>query len=72
MRTGNISIPQLLTTLLAVSAKSREQTPLTKMVKLMTDITKLDKYIRIGNIGDDIADDNVDDVEDEVISDSSV
>jgi len=38
----------------------------------LKDIAKLDKYIRIGNIGDDIADDNVDDVEDEVISDSSV
>ena len=41
MRTGNISIPQLLTTLLAISAKSREQTPLTKMVKLMTQLWRI-------------------------------
>ena len=48
-RTRNVSISQLLT-LFATSAKSREQPPLTKLVKAheaaLKDIAKIDKYIR--------------------------
>jgi len=51
-RTKDVSIPQLLT-LFALSAKSREQSALTKLVKnheaALKDIAKVDKYIKLGD-----------------------
>ena len=74
-RTGNISIPQLLT-MFTTSAKSRDQPRLTKLLKAhvatLKDIAKVDKYIRIGEADDDNVNDMVDDIDSERISDTSV
>ena len=70
-RTENVSIPQLLTTF-ATSAKSRDQRPLTKLMKAhdasLKYIAKVHNYIRNDDIGDDIGDDK----DSERYSDSSV
>jgi hypothetical protein len=73
-RTKDVSIPQLLT-LFALSAKSREQSALSKLVKnhaaALKDIAKVDKYIKLGDGDDDIDDEQDDDIDDENISVSS-
>jgi hypothetical protein len=73
-RTNNVSIPQLLA-LFALSAKSREQSALLKLIKnhaaALKDIARVDKYIKLGDGNDDIDDKQDDDGDDENISVSS-
>jgi hypothetical protein len=60
-RSGNVFIPELLT-FFTNSAKSRDQSSLSKVIKshnlALKDIAKVDKYIRNADSNDDTGDDN--------------